>query len=333
MLQFENPYAFLFILTIPIFYILRKIKFLNPISFPTILSDWEGKTFCFKNNSQKIAKIFSCIIFYVGFISLIIAFASPVFIKKQKVFTTKGSEFIFVIDTSPSMAALDIGKSSRLQIAKDKITSLIKNMTGSTFGLVALGSEAASIVPPTMDYDFFNTRLNSLQIGELGDGTAIGTGLSTAAYHLVTSKAPNKIIILFTDGENNAGIIHPNTAAKIIKDNQIKLYTVGIGTKGLVQIEYTDQKTQKRYSGFMESNFDEELLRNIALDCEGNYFFCENTESLEEALKHISNKETIIQNFFYKNIKEKHYETFLIYSVIAFLISWIIRRLYMKELI
>lgn len=331
MLQFENPYAFLFFLTIPLFFIFRKFGLLVKISFPVTLSDWEGKSFVWNSPLMKIAKVFSRLLFIAGFVALVLSLASPVILKQEKVYTSKGNEIVFVVDISPSMAARDIADGTRLDAAKNTITQMVENMEGTSFGLIALASEAASIVAPTIDYEFFKKSLASLQIGDMGEGTAIGTGLSTAIFHLANSKAQKKSIILLTDGENNAGVIHPNSAVELAVEKNIKIYTIGIGTRGTVSLEYTDAKTGKRYSGYLESEFNDVLLSEIAVETGGIYFPSENILALIEALNVTAKKEKVVQSFYYRNTKKEFYDILLKISILCFLLTYIFRRIFMKE--
>lgn len=332
MLQFENPFAFLFLLVIPLFFILRKLKFFVHVSFPLTISDWEGKTFNAMQTGMKTAKVISRVFFISAFCLLAAALASPVISRQEKVFTSRGAEIIFLVDISPSMAATDIAEGTRLDVAKQSIAAITDKMEGTAFGLVAMASDAASLVPPTMDHAFFLNQLNSLVIGTLGEGTAIGTGLSTAVYHLFSSNAPKKILVLLTDGDNNAGIVHPKTAAKLAKENDIILYVVGIGTKGTVPIEHVDIESGKRYSGFLDSNFDENFLAELASISGGRYFSAENLYSLQNALDFATLKENVVQSFYYKASKKEYYKPVLFAALLLFALSWIIRRLYMKEL-
>ncbi len=332
MLQFENPFAFLFFLVIPVSFILRKLKFFTQISFPLTISDWEGKTFNVMQTGMKVAKYLSRIFFIGAFCCMVVALASPVISRQEKVYTSRGAEVVFIVDISPSMAATDIADGTRLEVAKQSIAAITEKMEGAAFGLVAMATEAASVVPPTMDHDFFLSQLKTLTIGTLGEGTAIGTGLSTAVYHLVSSNAPKKILVLLTDGDNNAGIVHPKTAAKLAKENGIILYVVGVGTKGTVPIEHVDIETGKRYSGFLDSNFDEGFLAELASISGGKYFLAENLYSLQNALEFVTLKENVVQTFYYKASTKEYYKSVLYLAAILFALSWIIRRLYMKEL-
>jgi Ca-activated chloride channel family protein len=332
MLQFENPLAFLFLLVIPLFFVLRKLKFFVHVSFPLTISDWEGKTFNAMQAGMKVARNLSRIFFIGAFCLVVTALASPVISRQEKVYTSRGTEIVFVVDISPSMAATDIAEETRLSVAKQAIASITDKMDGASFGLVAMATDAASVVPPTMDHEFFLSQLNSLSIGTLGEGTAIGTGLSTAVYHLASSEAPKKILVLLTDGDNNAGIVHPKTAAKLAKENGITLYVVGIGTKGTVPIEHVDVETGKRYSGFLDSSFDENFLSELASVSGGKYFSAENIYSLQSALEFATVKENVVQSFYYKSSSKEFYKSVLDLALLLFALSWIIRRFYMKEL-
>ena len=278
MFYLENYYALLLLLFLPLFYLLRRLGVFTHIHLPLNLSDWEGKTYSYKKKLSGFVRFLTKFLTAAGFSALVIALASPVMTHSQKIYTSHGGEFIFVVDTSPSMAAKDMNGKNRLEAAKETITGTVANSGGSTFGLISMGADSALIVPPTQDTAFFTERLNAMQTGEMGDGTAIGTGIATAVYHLVSSEAPKKCIVLITDGENNAGSIHPSTAAKLAEEKNIVLYIIGVGTKGTVPIEYTDPTTGKLFSGHFDSNFNEQELIRLASTGKGQYFYADNPE-------------------------------------------------------
>ena len=337
MIQFENPAAFLFLLAIPALYVLRHFGFLTHIYFPLTISDWGGKTFSYNDSFTKIFSAFSHILALFAFSSLVISLANPVIRNQEKVFTSRGTDILFVLDTSPSMAARDIllapSQITRIEAAKIGIRTLLRSGNGSNYGLVAMGSEAACIVPPTGDTELFLQQLSDLEVGEFGDGSAIGIGLSSAVYHLVSSAAPKKCIVLITDGENNAGSVHPETAARLASENSITLYTFGIGTKGSVPIEYFDKKTGKIHSGFYESDFDTAPLEKIAGIADGSYFGIDSTESLSAALSEISQREDSAQTFYYKSNDIDCYKKFLFLAVILFFAAWFTRRIVLSEIL
>lgn len=337
MIQFENPQAFFFLLALPALYILRNLGIFSQISFPLTISDWGGKTFTYKNTIAKIVGFFSQVYAVLGFIALVTALANPIIRHQEKIYTSRGTDILFVLDTSPSMAARDISLANeqvtRLEAAKIGIRTLTSAEKGACYGLVAMASEAACIVPPTNDIELFLKRLSDLNVGEFGEGSAIGIGLSTAIYHLSGSNAPKKCIVLITDGENNAGSIHPETAANLAAENGITLYTFGIGTKGSVPIEYIDPKTGKIHSGFYESDFDKTPLEEISMLANGKYFGIESTAALSSALAEISRREDSVQSFHYRFSDNNCYGFFLFMTVILFFSAWFIRRVMLSEVL
>lgn len=334
---FQNPVAFLFLLLIPILFIFRKFGIFTRVSFPLTLSDWNGKSFSWNKKVISFISILSGSFSVFAYIALVFAFSNPILRHQEKIFTSKGTEILFVLDTSPSMASKDMtymnATLNRLEAAKMGIKTLAKNERGASFALIAMASEAASVVPPTNDHKLFLDRLDSLQIGTLGDGSAIGIGLCSAVYHLASTKSPKKCIVLITDGENNAGSVHPETAAKLANDFGINLYVLGIGTKGTVPIEYVDPNTGKVRSGFYESSFDSAPLERLALISGGRYFGIESLGNLSDSLSSISNRESVIQNFRLKTVDEYYYSKFLFVSAILFSLAWFLRRICLSEIL
>ncbi len=333
MLTFDNPAAFFLLLLIPLKYFLQYIGVFKKAYFPLTLGDWKGKNFEYKGKIQSIGRFLASACIGIFYFFLVVAFADPVVHHQEKLYSSKGNEVLIVLDTSPSMSSKDIGGMSRIDAAKMGIQTFVGENQGSTFGLVAMASEAAAVVPPTSDHNLFLKRLKDLNCGGLGNGSAIGIGLSTAVYHLASSKAPKKCIILITDGENNAGSVHPATAAQLAYDNDISLYIFGIGTRGSVPMEYVDPETGKVYSGFYESDFDPTSLKELAMSVDGKYFGIENTASLVEELNSISSKENVVQTFRMKTVDEHFYHKFLIIALTAFSLAWFIRRIVLKEVL
>ncbi len=331
--SFMNPAAFFLLLLIPLFLVFRKVGLLQQISFPLTFADWGGYVFSWDNKLLNFTSALSTSLVFAAFVMIVFAFADPVISEQERVYTTRGSDIIFVLDTSPSMAARDIGGGTRIDAAKQAAHSLVQKNSGASYGLVAMGNEAAIVVPPTSDLDYFESRLSSLTLGEMGEGTAIGTGLSSAIYHLSTSMAPRKSIVLITDGENNAGEIHPDTAAKLAVENKITLYTVGIGTRGSVPLDYKDPYTGKEYTGYLDSSFDSGPLEKIALSSGGHYYGVENLPALSTALSAITRRESVAQNYYLRNVNKQYYDKFLFAAILIFALSWTIRRFLLKEFV
>lgn len=329
-MSFQNPAAFLLLLLIPLYWILRKAGLLKKPSVTAVLSDWQGNLFEWKDGLTRFFYILSKTALYAGFVLAVIALSDPVHKYQEKIYTSRGTDILFVLDTSPSMVAKDVNGKTRLQASKDAIETLFSSNKGTRCGIVTLGSEAAVIIPPTNDYDTFCSRLRDIQAGSMGDGSAIGTGLSTAVYHLLSSAAPKRCIILFTDGENNAGDIHPETAAELAARNDITLYVFGVGSKGTVSIDYTDPVSGKNYSGYLNSDFDSTSLRRITSIGNGKYFETSTIGQLNTALEAITQNETLAQDFIYKTVTSSYYKQILVAVLFCFVIGWIITRIFMR---
>ena len=330
--NFENPAAFFLLILIPALFILRHLKIFNRISFPAVLADWEGRHFEWKGKTQKFLSVTASIFYITAFLISVSALAAPVISNQEKVYTSLGTDIVFVLDTSPSMSAKDVDGAQRLEAAKNAIYLLTNKNDGSRYGLVGLGSSAAVLVPPTSDQTFFSERLSQVTAGSFGNGSAIGDGLSTAVCHLVSSSAQKKCIVLLTDGENNAGEIHPETAAQLAADNKITIYVVGIGSKGKVPIEYTDPVTGRLYSGYLDSNFNPASLKKISDIANGRYFEALTLNELSDILTTVSKTEAVSQTFTYRTVNHLYYKQFLSVAILLFLLAWFIKRIILKEM-
>lgn len=331
MFSFQNPAGFLLLLLIPLFYLLRHFKILKQNVIYAVLSDWEGKHFEWHGKVHLFFSLFAKFMMLVGFVLSVLAFCDPIKSTQEKVYTNLGTDIIFVVDTSPSMAAKDIDGNRRIDAAKTAITKLAGNHDGCRFGIVILGSNSCVTVPPTGDSATFEKKLAQIQVGTLGNGSAIGDGLSTAVCHLASSSAQKKCIILLTDGENNAGEIHPETAAKLASENKITLYVVGIGSRGTVPIEYTDLATGKLYSGYLESDFNSASLKKIAQIGNGRYFEVVSIDELSSSLASVAKAEVVNQNFTYRTITTLFFKQFLTFALILFAATWILKIFILHE--
>jgi Ca-activated chloride channel family protein len=232
---------------------------------------------------------------YAGALLLFFSAAGPVIKTTETVWLNRGADILFVLDTSPSMAALDMEGASRFNAARRLLLAFAGSRPADGIGLVAVGNDAALLVPPTTDREALYTRLEQLRIAELGDGTALGMGLAVAAFHLEKSTAPRRAAVLITDGENNAGAIHPETAAAMLRDLGVSLWVIGIGSGGEVPIDYVDPHTRLRRTGLFDSRYDTESLRGISASGGGTWLSAPSAEALSAAFARLDDREMIVR--------------------------------------
>ena len=224
---------------------------------------------------------------------LLLAIARPQTGRTLEVIRGRGVDIVLALDISGSMAALDFEPDNRLGAAKRVIENFISQRRYDRIGLVVFAREAFSQSPPTFDYSVLRRLLNDIDLApEMGldDGTAIGLGIVQAASMLEDREAQSRIIILLTDGVNNAGQVDPLTAARVAKALGIKIYTVGAARPGQVPIPL-DDPFFGRTTRMIESEIDEETLKQIADETGGQYFRAKDTAGLEKIYREIDQME------------------------------------------
>lgn len=238
----------------------------------------------------------------------ILALAGPRSVLEEAAHQTEGIDIILAIDSSGSMAAEDftIGgqRYNRLDIVKGVVRDFIKERKNDRIGLVTFAGLAYTVCPLTTDYDWLTANLNRIDLGLIKDGTAVGSAIASSLSRLKDSSAKSRIVILLTDGMNNAGEIDPLTAARAAQTFGIKIYTIGAGTKGLVPFPAVDVFGRKVYQR-VKIDLDEETLRKIADITGGKYYFAADTESLRQIYAQIDALEkSEIQEVGYRQFRE-----------------------------
>lgn len=225
---------------------------------------------------------------------LIVALAQPRLIKGESTQRSAGIDIVICIDLSSSMAAEDFEvkgrRINRITIAKEVIAKFIDQRPNDRIGLIAFAGNAYVAAPLTLDHDFLRQNLERLHLGIIEDRTAIGSGLVVALNRLRDLKAKSKVVVLMTDGQNNAGKVPPLTAADAAQALGVKVYTIGIGTRGVAPMPVTDQFGRKFYQS-MEVDIDEDTLRKMAEKTAGKYFRADNTDALRRIYRDIDNFE------------------------------------------
>lgn len=236
---------------------------------------------------------------------LIVALARPQSFSSGENVTTEGIDIAMVLDISGSMLAEDF-KPNRLEAAKNVIDEFIEGRTSDRIGLVVFSREAFTQCPLTIDYSVLRNLLLDIKSGMIQDGTAIGNAIANGVNRLKGSDAKSKIIILLTDGNNNAGEVDPISAAEIAKAFGIRIYTIGVGTRG--EAPYPVQTPFGTRYQMVTVEIDEAMLTKIADITGGQYFRATNNRALQEIYDKIDKFEkTKIEITSFKNASEKYY--------------------------
>ena len=226
----------------------------------------------------------------IGWLMLVVALARPQQGSTQEIIQGQGIDIVLALDVSGSMAALDFAPQNRLEAAQSVITDFIRRREFDRLGLVVFARDAYHVIPPTADYEALLRALQVVQLAPqmgLDDGTAVGMGLAASADMLSQSTAASQVIVLLTDGANNAGVIGPETAAAAASALGVRVYTIGMGDMGLVPIP-VDQVGNTR---LIESDLDEDTLQAIARLTGGQYFRSTDGANLERAYEQIDRLE------------------------------------------
>jgi len=238
----------------------------------------------------------------------LLALARPQIPLEHTKIHTEGIDIVLAIDVSTSMLAEDFTiarrRYNRLEVAKMVVENFIRGRRSDRIGMVGFAARAYTVCPLTLDYDWLIGNLERLAIGSIEDGTAVGSAVSSSLSRLKESEAKSKIVILLTDGINNAGRVSPLSAAEVAKALGIKVYTVGAGTKGFAPYPARGPWGQTIYQD-VKIEIDEETLKRIAEETGGRYFRATDTESLQAIFKEIDSMEkTLIEEIGFREYKE-----------------------------
>jgi Ca-activated chloride channel family protein len=236
---------------------------------------------------------------------LIIALARPQNFQSGENVYTEGIDISMVLDISGSMLAEDL-KPNRLNAAKDVIDEFVQERTSDRIGLVVFARDAFTQCPLTIDYSVLRNLLGEIKSGMIEDGTAIGNAIANGVNRLKESKAKSKVMILLTDGVNNAGEVDPISAAQIAKTFNIRVYTIGVGTRG--EAPYPVQTPFGTRYQMVPVEIDENIMKEIAKLTDGEYFRATDNKKLKEIYETIDKLEkTKVEITSYKNAKELYY--------------------------
>lgn len=279
-MKFLNPgilWLLLVLVPLTVWYIIKHRNANASMGISTI------QPFVRFGNSWKVWVMHFCFALrLIGIGALIVALARPQTHDSLKNSKVLGTDIVIAMDISGSMSATDFHP-SRFVAAKEVANSFVNSRPNDNMGLVVFAGESLSLMPLTNDRAALVNAISNVEMGDLNDGTAIGDGLTSAINRISQGKAKSKSIILLTDGSNNAGDVPPVTASQIAKQKGIKVYTIGVGTNGKMQISdpYGFATTT------LETKIDEPLLKNMASLTGGKYFRAKDERMLKQVFEEI----------------------------------------------
>jgi len=327
-IEFASPYFLLGLIIIPLlilWYIFSRnkqqayVRFSDTGFFSELPKSWKS----YLRHIVFVLEICALALF-------IIALARPQSSSKNKEVNVEGIDIVLAMDISSSMLAADL-KPDRLEAAKSVASEFVKGRPNDRMGLVVFSGETFTQVPLTTDHGMMLNMLQDMKCGMLEDGTAIGDGLASAISRLKDSEAISKVVILLTDGDNNAGSIDPSTAAEMAKLFGIRVYTIGAGTRGTAPYP-----TQTPFGGIQYQQvpvtINDELLQQIATETGGKYFRAESKEKLEQIYAEIDKMErSKIQVNEFKRLHEEFYPLVML-GLFLLLLSFILKNTIFKSI-
>jgi Ca-activated chloride channel family protein len=234
----------------------------------------------------------------MAFAPLAVSLARPQEVLSRHLEHAEGVDMVIALDVSGSMAALDFQPTDRLGVAKETIARFLERRPHDRIGLVVFAGAAVTICPLTLDHEVADHLLEQVELRTLPDGTAIGLGLGTAVNRLRSSTSDSKVVVLVTDGSNNAGQLDPRTAAELARDEEITVHTVLVGRGGKVPIpvRMRDPRTGRESSQIqnVEVDINPELLAEIARSTDGTSFRARDPEALAEVFSEIDRMEKTV---------------------------------------
>ena len=317
-MKFKDPLFLLFFIPVILFFL-------------AYLLGWIGKDGALKFSNLKLIKtaggkktglrrVVTALLRLAALTFLILALMRPQTGTGEEKSTRHVVDLVVALDISGSMASLDFQPDNRLTAAKLEAKRFIEGRSNDRIGLVIFAGQSFTQCPLTIDHKAILTLLDQIQIGMVEDGTAIGLGLGNAVNRLRGSEAKSKIIVLLTDGVNNAGEIDPLTAAELAKQFKIRVYTVGVGKEGFAYIPVKDPAFGTRLMK-MQTQIDEKLFSEIASKTGGKYFRAQDQQSLRDIFRDIDSlekTEITVEKFVHY---EEHYFLFLWPALIFLLIE------------
>jgi len=257
---------------------------------------------------------------------IIVVLARPQSRSSWKDIKTEGIDIMLSIDISYSMLAKDFSP-NRLEAAKEVAKEFIDARPNDRIGLVIFGGEAFTQCPLTTDHTVIKNLFKDVNAGILAQGTAIGMGIADAVARVKDSKAKSRVVILLSDGVNNAGEIAPATAGEIAKTFGVRVYTIGVGTRGKALTPVGVYPNGQFAYDYVDVDIDEPMMRQVASETGGKYFRATDKASLRSVYKEIDKMEKSIISEKSFSDKEEHFLPFAIGAALLLLLEFILKHL------
>lgn len=328
-IEFANPYLLALLVLVPLmawWYYKKQDEYIAEVRLSTTQGIAVAKSW--KVQARPILQVLQLL----AITALIIALARPQAVLKKENVNAEGIDIMLALDVSVSMLAKDF-KPDRLEASKVVAAEFVEQRKHDRIGLVVFAGESFTQCPLTTDHNILRSFLSTLECGLIENGTAIGMGLANASKRLKDSDAKSKVIILLTDGENNAGYASPMQAADAAKKLGIKVYTIGVGTKGQAQVPMAQRPNGTFIYGWQQVHIDEELLQRIAKETGGEYFRAQDMEQLKAIYSRIDLLErTKIETTTIRNYQEK-YHLFVLLAIFFILIQVLLANTLFKTIV
>jgi Ca-activated chloride channel family protein len=326
---FSDPWVFWLLLLIPllsVWYIIRQ----NQMSADVKISALDVLSMAGTPVKQYM-RHFAFVMRLAALALLIFALARPQSSSSWKSVNSEGIDIVMAVDISASMLAQDL-KPDRLEAAKMVASEFIDERPNDRIGLVIFSGESFTQCPLTTDHAVVKSLFSGVETGMIEDGTAIGQGLGNAVARIKDSKAKSKVVILLTDGVNNTGNIAPLTAAEIAKKFGVRVYTIGVGTRGKAYAPVSVDPLGNYQYDYVDVKIDEETMSKIAEMTGGKYFRATDNKSLRSVYKEIDQLEKTI--FEERNFTRKTEEFFpyLLAAMILLLGEFMLRNTYLRSI-
>lgn len=326
-MEFLHPkYLYLLLLLIPltVWYVVRLSK--TQASFRLASANaFNGM----KPGFRVYMRHFPFILRLLSLALVIVVIARPQSVSSWEESETQGIDIVMALDVSGSMLAQDL-QPDRLQAARKVAAEFITDRSNDNIGLVIFAGESFTQCPLTTDHKVLLNLLNEINFGMIDDGTAIGLGLATSVNRLKDSQSQSKVVILLTDGTNNSGQIAPLTAADLARSYGIRVYTVGVGTKGMAPTPVNTPYGIRMQN--MPVDIDEETLTEIAAMTGGQYFRAQDIEGLRQVYNEIDEMEKYLISV--QNVTRRQ-ELFLPWALAALaliLLELLLRRTWLRSI-